>query len=189
MPADRLIRPIGSVELLERAITFTRGSLALVTASALGRPTPCPDWDLRALLWHVHDSLLALQEAADVGDVGLAATRCTGDPITTVRDRATALLGAWTTCDGPRMSIAGCPVTTHQVAGAGAVEIAVHGWDIARACGERRPIPDCLAAQLLTLTTTLVTDADRPGRFAPPIPVAADADAGDRLVAFLGRRP
>lgn len=188
MTTDRLTRSIGGVELLERAITYARGSLALVTASALGRPTPCPDWDLRALLWHVHDSLVALQEAADVGDVGLVPARCGGDPITTVRDRASALLGAWTTRDGPRISIAGCPVTTHEVAGAGALEITVHGWDIARSCGAPRPIPADLAERLLVLATRLVTDGDRPGRFAPPT-VVAGSNAGDRLVAFLGRTP
>jgi uncharacterized protein (TIGR03086 family) len=69
------------------------------------------------------------------------------------------------------------------------VEIAVHGWDVAQACGRPRPIPPQLAEELLQLAPLLVTDADRPGRFAPPVAVPAGASPGDRLVAFLGRGP
>ena len=72
---------------------------------------------------------------------------------------------------------------------AGALEIAVHGWDVARACGEDRPIPAELAEQLLDLLPVLVTDADRVERFAAPIAVPPSAGPGDQLVARLGRRP
>jgi uncharacterized protein (TIGR03086 family) len=75
------------------------------------------------------------------------------------------------------------------VTSVGAVEIAVHGWDVAQACGHPRPIPPQLAKELLRLAPLLVTDADRPGRFAAPVAVPAHASPGDRLVAFLGRDP
>ena len=57
---------IGGIGLLERALSYALGSLHLVTPSVLPSRTPCPQWDLRALLRHLNDSLLALHEAVDL---------------------------------------------------------------------------------------------------------------------------
>jgi hypothetical protein len=51
-----------------------------------------------------------------------------------------------------------CPI----VATTGALEVAVQGWDVARACGHDREIPAGLADQLLELAPLIVTAADRP---------------------------
>ncbi|PRY43886.1 TIGR03086 family metal-binding protein [Umezawaea tangerina] len=173
------------VGLLERAVTYTLGCLRAVTPEALSHPTPCHDWDLRALLWHLVDSLTALHEAAADGHVPLDSDLAThDDPVTAARDRARDLLGAWTAQDGRAVSIGGCPVTTDIVARAGALEVAVHGWDVARACHDTRPIPRALADELYPAALLLVSAADRPARFAPPLtPKTPD----DRLLAYLGR--
>jgi hypothetical protein len=42
---------------------------------------------------------------------------------------------------------------------------------------------------MLALSPFLVTEADRPARFAAPVAVSARASASERLLAFLGRRP
>lgn len=182
---------IGGVALLERAVQFTLGSLHLVTPDAMARPTPCTKWDLRALLVHMIDSLAALEEALDLGYVvpDLAVDVNT-DPVAALRARACKLLGACanTTGEAP-VSVAGCPLSTSLVTRAGAVEVTVHGWDVARACGSRRPIPPALARELLPLLPMLVVARDRPGRFAAPAGVSPLADAGEQVLAFLGRRP
>lgn len=183
---------IGGITLLERAITYTLGVLHAVPAEALSNPTPCAEWDLRALLRHLDDSLTALHEAVDEGQVSLTPTDGgeVTDPVARVRDHACRLLGAWTNGHGADLvSIAGCPITASIVAGAGAVEIAVHGWDVAEACGRPRPIPPELAAEMLALAPLFITDADRPVRFAPVLAAAQGASPSDRLVSFLGRRP
>ncbi|AXB44032.1 TIGR03086 family metal-binding protein [Amycolatopsis albispora] len=180
----------GGVALLERAVGYTLGCLRLVTDESMGNATPCRDWDLRALLAHLDDALIALAEAANLGRVGLdPVAPVPGDPAAAVRARAGELLGAWMgePAAGP-VSVAGAPMTAVVVAGAGALEIAVHGWDVARACGHDRPLPPALAAEMLELSALFVTAADRPERFAAPIAVPAGASAGDRLLAFLGRR-
>ncbi len=185
---------IGGVALLERAITYALGSLHLVTVEVLARPTPCRDWDVRALLDHLGDSLLALHQAIDRGWVGTdppPGEDGEPDPAAIVRNRARRLLGACTNAGGGRqlVCVAGSPLTASIVASAGAIEIAVHGWDLAQACGPGRPIPPALAEELLDLSPLLVTEADRPGRFAAPVAVPPATAPGDRLVAFLGRYP
>jgi uncharacterized protein (TIGR03086 family) len=135
------------VGLLERVIGSALGSVAAVTPRLLSHPTPCSNWDLQALLQHVNDSLAALCEGIDTGRIGpdpaddghgLAA-----DPVATFRDRARRLLGA---CTGAGrhdrlIAIVDRPLPAGVVAGTGAIELAVHGWDISRACGQHRPIP------------------------------------------------
>ena len=107
-----------------------------------------------------------------------------------VRDQAVRLLGAWANANG---SAAVCVedelMTAPLIAGAGAIEVAVHGWDVAEACGQHRPIPDELADELLDLSVLFIRGRDRPARFARPIALPANAAPGDRLVAFLGRQP
>jgi uncharacterized protein (TIGR03086 family) len=185
---------LGGVALLERAINYTRGSLRLVTPTDMSRPSPCEQWSLRALLDHMNDSLKALNEAVDVGHVDVDAAWDDGapaiDPVATLQNRACRLLGAWTNADqGETVSVGGCPLSTGILTSTGALEVAVHGWDVAQACGWNRAIPDELAEELLALAPLLVTDDDRPARFAGPLDVSPLAGPGERLVAFLGRRP
>ncbi len=80
-------------------------------------------------------------------------------------------------------------LTTGVVAITGAIEVAVHGWDISMACGTGGPVPSRLATELLPYAALLVPRHTRPGLFADPVPVPRRSCSGDRLVAFLGRQP
>ncbi len=185
---------VGGIGLLERAINYTLGSLHLVTPQAMSRPTPCRQWDLRVLLVHMTDSLAALCQAGDFGYVGLDPSdeeEEAVDPVAPLRNLACGMLGAWTSRGDASgiVTLADRSLTTSIVASAGAVEVAVHGWDVAEACGHHRPIAASLAEEMLELSQLLVSDADRPVRFAPPLAVPPDAGPADRLIAFLGRDP
>src|SRR5262245_25066815 len=176
----------GGVALLERAVSYALGCIHLVTPPAMTRQTPCRGWDLRMLLKHLDESVVALIDG--VGAAPLMSD--TDDGVSILRSHMSQLVGVWAAApavglfgfDGHRLS-------GGIVGGTGASEVAVHGWDFARACGERRPIPASLADELLDLAALLVTDAERPGLFAPPVPVPLDTTYSDRLVAYLGRDP
>lgn len=191
---------VAGVALLERAIAFTLGSLLLVRPEDLRRRTPCDRWDLQALLAHMNDSLLALHEATTGRSVSLEPARGHDHPVaavTTLRDRACRLLGDWNRARPAEdaagtdvlVTVGGVSVTSSLVAVAGALEVAVHGWDVAQACGHPRTVPASLAAELLDLAPLLVRPADRHARFGPAVDTGAHEDPGDRLVAFLGRDP
>jgi uncharacterized protein (TIGR03086 family) len=187
-------RRTGGAGLLEQAVGYALGAVQAVTPPLLARPTPCREWDLRALLRHLNDSLAVLQEGIDARRVGLDPAAgpedlaAAADPAQTFRDRAGRLVGAWSGAGG-HIAIADLPLEAGVVASAGAVEIAVHGWDVAQACGHPRPVPHELATELLRLCPLLVAGAGRYPLFAAPVPVAADACPSDRLVAHLGRNP
>ena len=180
------------VTLLERSVTYALGAVGDVTPAALGSPTPCREWDLRALLEHVAGSMDALLEGLGAGCVGPSppiAGRRPRDPVTAFRRRASGLLAACASAGGaePPVIVGDRVLAARFLTWVGAVELAVHGWDVARACGAERPIPAGLARNLLAIVPLVVTDRSRGGLFAPPCAARPDAPPAERLLAFLGR--
>jgi uncharacterized protein (TIGR03086 family) len=194
-PAARATWPAGAARLLEPSISYALGVVPAVTPELLPRPTPCGEWDLRMLLRHASESLAACGEGIETGRVGLDPAAEDGDlaadPTRAFRDRACQLLDAWTSPGHQRQAIeiAGCPLAASVMAAAAALEVAVHGWDINQACGQRRPIPRALATSLLAIAPVLVPRAGRHPLFAPPVTVPATTGPSDQLAAFLGRAP
>ncbi len=201
------VPPLAGAALLERAIGYTRVSLQLVgpvpedgppgrLGALLGSPTPCTGWDLLTLLRHMDDSLAAFTDAAEIGYVDLVPVRTGGGAIDAgpvllerLKRRACAVLAAWAADPGTGdVTVADRRLHPDLLAAAGALEIAVHGWDVARACGVDRPLPAALALELLQVVPVLVGAADRPRRFAEPVDVPVQARPSTRLLAAVGRR-
>jgi uncharacterized protein (TIGR03086 family) len=187
--------PAEGARLLEPSIGYAIGAVLAVTPRLLSRPTPCGEWDLWMLLRHSCESLAAIGEGIEAGRVDLDPAAEDGDlaadPARAFRDRAGRLLDAWARPGHQRqvIEIAGCPLAASVMAAAAALEVAVHGWDISRACGQRQPIPRALAAGLLPIAPVLVPRTGRHSLFAAPVTVPATAGPSDRLAAFLGRDP
>lgn len=202
---------VPELTLLERALAYTRGTLTSAARADPALPTPCMAWDLGDLLLHLHESLGALEEAGRVGRVAVdlpapapLSPAPAGSPILApvvraLRQQADRLLTAWTLHAGDRLvSIAGSPLRAGVLAAAGALEIAVHGWDVAaaaRPAGAPPPdLPAGLAADLTAYLPLLVQPADRPTRFARAVALApgggtGGTTAGAVLLAATGRDP
>ena len=186
--------PIGhGTSLLDRAVDYALASLCLVTPELMTRPTPCAGWDLRALLEHLDDAFLALSEAIALGHVGLEGSDASrAGPVPDLEHGIAHGQGTGARSSvtiPPVVSVAGLPLGAGIVTAVGAIELTVHGWDVAEACWQHRPIPPALAAELLEVAPQFVTTADRPVRFAATVPTGSQASPGDRLVAYLGRQP
>ena len=74
------------------------------------------------------------------------------------------------------------------MAGITFAELLVHGWDLARATGQRLDVPDSMAQQALAGAKARMRPEARQSAFGPEQPAPADAPALDQLAAFLGRQ-
>ncbi|NYG59612.1 uncharacterized protein (TIGR03086 family) [Nocardioides daedukensis] len=174
------------VELLERAIGYTRGTLGTVTDDLMSRRTPCADWDLAALLAHMSDGLDAFTEASR-GHIDIAPAPPADTTVGELREKACTLLGAWTSPAVISARLGALVLDSGLLLRVGALEIAVHGWDVGQATGVGTPIPAGLARNLLPVARQVVTDDDRPGRFGAPITITEDVEPALRLLSRLGR--
>lgn len=175
-----------AVELLDRALSYTRVTLNDVTDADLSRRTPCERWDLGQLLAHMEDALDAFSEGAH-GSVDLHARVPATVRVANLQRKACALLAAWSGDAPDHVAIGEHSLETPVVVLAATLEITVHGWDVAQALGTHRPVPDDLAQRLLPVAEALVADADRGDLFGTPRPVPSDAVDETRLLGFLGR--
>jgi len=195
--------------MLGQAVAYALRIVAATTPDLLARPTPCHGWDLRRLLWHSCESLAALREGLATGRVSLAAgpagatvgraaagligsaPACddcgAADPVAAYTVRALRLLDCLASPGRPDVRIGGLTLPRSMLATAGALEVAVHGWDVAEACGEWRPVPALLAGELLTVAPLLVPDAGREPLFGDAVRVGRDSSPSEQLTAFLGR--
>jgi uncharacterized protein (TIGR03086 family) len=187
--------PNGAIGLVAGAIRYALGVCASLSPGEMSRPTPCAPWDLSVLLAHLSESMADLEAGLRTGRLGgqhlteHPPEAPPGDPVEILRDRAAELLCAAYCCGGAGqfVTVGGLPVPAGVLTCTGAIEIAVHGWDVAVARGRRGPIPPALATRLLGLCPLLVTG--REGLFGVPVQVPAWASPGDRLVGYLGRHP
>jgi uncharacterized protein (TIGR03086 family) len=184
----------GAIALLAGAIGYALSVCAMIAPWEMSLPTPCTEWDLSALLDHLSESMADLEAGIRTGHLGQAAenARATArppDPVEVLRDRAAELLCAAYAFGGPGrfVAVGGLPIPAGLVACTGAIEIAVHGWDVSAARGHGSSIPPALATRMLGLCPLLVTG--REGLFAVPVSVPAQASPCDRLVGYLGRAP
>jgi uncharacterized protein (TIGR03086 family) len=179
------------VAVLDSAVTWTHACLQLARTVPLARATPCEEWDLGQLLVHMDDSLVAMAEAAELGHVGLDPQPLTGDPgqlVDLVVQRACRTRAAWQErLTSAPMTVGDLALGRDTVALVGALEIAVHGWDVARATGQDLRLPEDLAVRLYDVALTVVTPDDRRRRFGPALQVPGAAPMGTRLLAHLGR--
>ncbi len=194
-----------AVGLLECAVGYGLESVESVRPGSLGRPTPCAGWDLGTLLCHLNESLAALGQGACGGRIELEGSAAADGRLAVeglaagFRDGTRRLLDGWRRLgsdpDEPPMEVGGAPIAPAAVALVGAIEVAVHGWDVAEACGQQRPVPVRLALDLLHWTPLLVGGGAAPDGtarhplFAAPVRVSPLASPSDRLVGCLGRSP
>lgn len=183
------------IELYQRASNGFRAWARAVRPEDLGRPTPCADWDVRALVHHVVEEELwapPLLEGATIEEVGdrLAGDLLGEDATGAVERAAEAAERAVAGTRPPRGKVHlsyGDEEPDEYVRQLVADHL-VHGWDLATATGgDTRLDPELV-------TEVAVWFAEREEMYRGvgvigPRPPGSYDDPQDRLLAAFGRDP
>jgi uncharacterized protein (TIGR03086 family) len=181
-------------KLYHRAMDTFGDHVHAVGDDQWGAPTPCTDWDVRALVNHVVGEnrwavpLFAGGTVQEVGD-RLDGDLLGADPVAAWDESAAA---ASVAVDDPdamdrtvHLSFGDFP--GREYAMQLMADLLVHGWDLARGIGA----DDRLDPELVDVCRAWfadIADAYRSaGAVAPRPPVPADADAQTQLLADFGR--
>jgi uncharacterized protein (TIGR03086 family) len=171
-------------------------TVANVDASQFGRPTPCTEWDVQALLNHLilwtSHSLEARANGGSVGqdliDHDFAADPGFAAAYRTQLDRA---LTAWAdpATWERSLDVMGSPMPAADIAALNLAEMVLHSWDLAAATGQRYEVGDAVAAAALeAVEANAVLFREYKG-FADPVEVPPATSVLDRVLALSGRDP
>jgi uncharacterized protein (TIGR03086 family) len=188
------VKTYGIGELLamarERAVVVVRG----ISDEALVAPTPCAEYDVKALVNHLYQVIvqfqrLAAKEASDFGDTP---DRVTGNAewregLALEADR---LVAAWSVPGAEEGTTGGMDMPARLVGSMALLDLTVHVWDLARATGQDYPGADeAVVAELAGAVDTLAPTARKMGVFGEPAPEPEGASRFERLLARTGRDP
>jgi uncharacterized protein (TIGR03086 family) len=184
--------------LIARAATPMVEIIRNVKPDQWNAPTPCTEYDVRRLVNHLLFWGPALQAAARRESVPLAAATeqdvdlTDGDWAARLTAQVEGFVAAWgepsawegtTTMGGPT------EMPAAMVGGMVLGELVVHGWDLARATGQRPDWPQDVLAFTHRETGAMAEQARQMGIFGPEIPVPATDPVLHRMLGLTGRDP
>jgi uncharacterized protein (TIGR03086 family) len=182
-------------ELFERASRHFGTLVHQVGDDQWGAPTPCSDWDVRALVNHlVFEARWAvpLLEGATIEEVG---DRFDGDLLgddpKATYDEARAAVQASIEAPGAlqrtvHLSYGDTPAPGYLMQLTG--DFVVHSWDLARGIGADDALDPELVDWVDRETRPQADMLAQSGMFDPPIDVPDDADAQTKMLALFGRQ-
>ena len=171
-----------------------------IVADELGHSTPCPKYDVAALIDHLVEAghraaALGSGQAPPPGDQSPHVEL--SDAPGQLRSAAQEAARAWG--DDSSLSLRHTMPWGEEYTGATLVdmylaELAGHAWDLARATGQLGKLDPSLARPALEGARSLIKPQYRnlvgPGiPFGAEVSPALDADDWERLAAFMGRDP
>ncbi|MFJ9842009.1 TIGR03086 family metal-binding protein [Kitasatospora sp. NPDC101155] len=182
---------------LARAASAAAGVAAAVPAGQrLDAPTPCGEFDTRALInhWVLYTSH-GLEHRARRAELSeeLTARDFTVDAdwrsaYAAQLERAVAAWGEPAAWAGD-VDLGGSPVPAVGIARMLILELVLHGWDIARAVGGEITVDEELALLTLEIVEENAELYRQYAGFAGVVSVPDDASAWDRALAASGRDP
>jgi uncharacterized protein (TIGR03086 family) len=184
------------LELLPVANDEFARRLRLVGPDDWARPTPCAEWDVRALVDHVVGAnvryrLLLHGAATEEVEATRSVDHLGDDPLSSflaTADAVVACFGEDGALDRVAHHVTG-ERTGRELLSMRILDVAVHGWDLARAIGADEALDRDVVAYLLAYSRALDL-GPRQRAFAPAGgDVPPGAGPQDRLLHRLGRHP
>jgi uncharacterized protein (TIGR03086 family) len=173
--------------------------VAQITDEQWTAPTPCAQWDLRALLTHMtteNRGFAAAARGETTSREAWAPREFGADPRQDYAESADEVVRAFAEA-GDEFWLPNISETTRfpaaKAIGFHLLDYVVHTWDVAAAIGRPLRMDEALVAAAQEVADQDVPDNERrhrPGAgFQPSVPIADSDDPLRRLLAFLGRDP
>ncbi|MHB8342128.1 MAG: TIGR03086 family metal-binding protein [Mycobacteriales bacterium] len=162
--------------------------LRLVTPEQWASPTPCSEWDVRALVAHViatHRRIVANLDGSPAQELDPA-----GDPGTAWSEASAAVRAALADPDRVSRMVGGMfgeQSFESLVSRLLCADTLFHTWDLARATGQSEQLDPQAVAKAMEFLAPLDEAIRRPGGFATKIDPPPDADPQTQLLNFGGR--
>lgn len=175
--------------LLDRARDHALPVIAAITDDDLTKPTPCADYDVRALLDHLLHVVVEFQKLAAKQDADFSHTPSYPDWRTRYPAETAKLVEAWGE-PGATEGIAGnMRMPAQTVGGLVLLDLTVHVSDLAQATGQTfEPDPEVFT-EVKALVEQMGPMAVEMNVFQAPVAAPADASPFERLLATTGRAP
>ncbi len=184
-------------ELDRRAVEASRALVRSVGADDWDAPTPCADWDLRALLAHmtVQHHGFARAVAGERTEPADWLPQPAADPVAAYDVAADHVIEAFRvparTAYLPEIR-GGITIPARTAMGFHLVDYVVHGWDVAASIGATVEFDDDVLSAALAVADEVPADPATRGPGFSFGPVITDPDRGsplDRVLRKLGRSP
>ena len=185
------------VAIFEHVLDRTNEVVDRVEPGQLGNPTPCTEWDVRAVINHVTGGATMFAECVEQGSVPdsrlgeLMAGDNLGDDFKgnyrAASDRARATFAM----PGALDKIVKLPfgeMPARVALNIAIMDVMTHAADIAKATGQTIDDDEILAIALDVGRQLITDDFRAPGIFDLEQPALPNASAADRLLAFAGRK-
>ncbi len=182
------------VALHQRALEVAQRYIAGIAPDQWTLPTPCTEWDLRALVNHIVGEnlwvgeLAAGKTIAEVGDA-LDGDVLGDDPLAAAEAAARVAGEAFARPEAMEQvfhlsygDLPGAVYASHRF-----LDLLIHGWDVARASGQDTALDPELVETCYRLVEPQREIIRMSGVFGPEVTVPADADLQTKLLALLGR--
>jgi len=180
--------------VIDSAADATARVLRGVKPDRLDAPTPCAEWDVRALTNHLLQVVSALhlagRDAAVPGDLWARDLMTERGP-EAFETTAGAAADAWRRPEVEERTVrfGEMPMPAPMVAAMLVSDLAIHGWDLARATGQEYVCADDVADVTLRFLVDGAEQGRQMGIYAAARPVDADASPFERALALSGRAP
>jgi uncharacterized protein (TIGR03086 family) len=173
---------------IDATVEMAAGLIRGTKPDQLDDPTPCRDWDVRALTNHLLQVLAALELAGRGDEVpgDLWSRELVGGP-----DRFAGAASPWAdpAAFDRQIVFGGSPMPAALAATMLVSDLVVHGWDLARATRQELHCPPDAAASALGFLEQTAEQGRTMGIYGPARPVPPDTSTLDRAVALSGRDP
>ncbi len=158
-------------------------------------PTPCTDWNVRALVAHVVDEQRWVPYLLGGGTVEAAGDRFADDPLgddpkAAWREASSAAQEAFEAegaLDQP-VSVSSGEMSARDYLWQMTVDAAVHAWDLARGIGADEKLDHELVRRVHHESEKDAEELAASGVYGEPVSVPSGADLQTRMLGLFGRR-